>query len=433
MIGIRAEDKNEWERRAPLTPQHVSLLADRHGVGAIVEPSIRRVFADADYRLAGATISEDLTLCRIVLGVKEIPIEKLAEKKVYLFFSHVIKGQAYNMPMLRRLMELGCTLIDYERVVDEKGNRLIFFGFHAGYAGMIDTLWALGERLADEGVDSPLSEIHLAHQYGSLEEAKAHITDVGERIARDGIHGVRPPVFAFTGSGNVASGAHEIFELLPFDDVDIDDVASLDSERGTHHRFLRCAIPRERRFRRRDGEPFDANDFAASPERYESTIDEILPHITVFVNGVYWDPRHPRLIAREDLDRLWKSEEQPKLRVVGDITCDIGGSIEATVKATSPGDPVFVYDPATGEDTPGVSGRGVVVMAVDNLPCELPAEASEFFGDALVKFVPALEACDWDASFENLALPPEIEPAVIVHRGELTPRYAYLREFVGMS
>ena len=182
VIGIRGEDKNRWERRAPLTPDHVRELASDHGIAVRVEPSLQRIFPDRDYADAGAGISRDLDGCRVILGVKEVPASKLLPEKTYAFFPHVTKGQEANMPMLRRLMELGCTLIDYELIVDRRGRRLIFFGRHAGYAGMIDSLWALGQRLAWEGFATPLEEIRLAHQYASLDEAD-RITVVTPELA----------------------------------------------------------------------------------------------------------------------------------------------------------------------------------------------------------------------------------------------------------
>lgn len=428
-IGIRAEDKNRWERRVPLTPEHVSELVREHDVTVRVQPSARRAFSDMDYERSGADLALDLDPCQVILGVKEIPIARLLPEKTYVYFSHVIKGQAYNMPMLRRLMELRCTLIDYEPIVDERGRRLIFFGRHAGYAGMIDTLWALGQRLAHEGFVTPFAEIRLAHQYSTLDEALRHISAVGERIRRDSLPvGLRPVVFAFTGSGNVALGAQEVFSRLPFVNISVPELAKLPEDRDRPRNVLyKTVLGREDRCERIDGGAFDEAEFAAHPERYRSALDPLLPHITVFVNGIYWDPRQPRLITSEHLQNLWESGSQPKLRVIGDITCDVAGSVEATTYATEPGDPVYVYDPFSGATAPGVAGSGPVVMAVDNLPCELPIEASQHFGDSLLHFVPALSRCDWNVPFEDLELPEELKRAIIVHRGALTPGYSYLQ------
>ena len=232
MIGIRREDKNRWERRAPLMPDHVAELLSEHGIQVRVQPSSTRVFPDKDYAAAGAALSEDLSACRIVLGVKEIPAEKLVRRQAYLYFSHVIKGQPAGMPMLRRLLELEATLLDYEPIVDRRGRRLIFFGRHAGYAGMLDTLWALGQRLLHEGFTTPLAELRLAHLDSSLDEATDHVARVGERIRHEGLPpGLRPIVVGFTGSGNVSHGAQEVFDRLPFQAVDPEELDSLHEDR----------------------------------------------------------------------------------------------------------------------------------------------------------------------------------------------------------
>jgi len=144
-IGIRREDKNRWERRAPLTPAHVQELVREQGRSVVVQPSPLRIYLDDDYRAAGAVVDEDLSGCRVILAVKEVPPPLLIPGRTYLFFSHVIKGQASNMPMLRQVLERRCTLIDYEPILDRHGRRLIFFGRHAGYTGMIDALWAEGD------------------------------------------------------------------------------------------------------------------------------------------------------------------------------------------------------------------------------------------------------------------------------------------------
>ena len=390
LIGIRGEDKNRWERRAPLTPDHVQELVADHGIRLAVQPSRLRIFPEVDYQAAGATIADALDDCRVILGVKEVPPDKLQAGKTYVFFSHVIKGQASNMPLLRRLMDLGCTLIDYEPITDRKGRRLIFFGRHAGYAGMIDSLWALGQRLAWEGFVTPLEEIRLAHQYQDLSEATAHISRLGERIRHTGLaKGLRPVVFAFTGSGNVSRGAQEVCDRLPVAEVSPEELPHLGQDRDRPQNILyKVVLDRSTRVaRRRDG-GYDEAEYGAHPDRYESVLGPLLRHVTVLLNGIYWEPGRPRLVSADHIRDLFAAEPQPKLRVIGDVTCDVGGSVEITSRATTPGDPVYVWEPDTGESVPGVTGRGPVVMAVDNLPCELPVEASEHFGDSLVRFVP---------------------------------------------
>jgi saccharopine dehydrogenase (NAD+, L-lysine-forming) len=156
-IGIRREDKNVWERRVPVIPKHARQLQKDHGIKVWVQPSDIRVFPDAEFSQVGALVEEDLSACPVVFAIKEIPIRFFQPNRTYIFFAHVVKGQPYNMPMLKRVLELGCNLIDYEKVTDERGRRLIFFGRHAGLAGMIDSLWALGQRLDWEGIPNPFS------------------------------------------------------------------------------------------------------------------------------------------------------------------------------------------------------------------------------------------------------------------------------------
>ena len=435
VIGIRTEDKNRWERRAPLTPDHVRELGLDHGIGVRVQPSPQRIFPDVDYASAGAEVTPDLEACRVILGVKEVPAEKILAGKTYAFFPHVTKGQEASMPMLRRIVELGCTLVDYELIVDRRGRRLIFFGRHAGYAGMIDSLWALGQRLASEGFVTPLEEIRLAHQYASLDEATSHIARIGERIRHTGLPaGLRPIVVAFAGSGNVSRGAQEVCERLPVQSVEPEDLTSISEDRDRPRNVLfTVVLGREHRLERITGGSFDAAEYADHPELYRSGLPSLLPHVTVLINGVYWEPRLPVLVTKAALRELWAREREPKLRVIGDITCDIRGSVEVTEKATTPGDPVFVWNPETGAITSGVAGTGPVVMAVDNLPCELPAEASEHFGDSLLRFVPPLARCDWDVPLDALELPREIRDAIIVHRGELAPAFAGLERLLHTS
>ncbi len=427
-VGIRAEDKNRWERRAPLVPDHVRELIAAQGLRISVEPSTRRAFSDQDYADAGAVLDPEMDGARIVLGVKEIPVDKIRDGRVYVFFPHVTKGQSFNMPMLRRLLECGATVIDYERIVDRRGRRLIFFGRHAGYAGMLDSLWALGQRLAAEGFFTPFEHVRQARHYADLEEALRHVARVGEHVRHVGLPlGRRPIVAAFTGSGNVSRGAQEVYDRLPVIELDAAELRQLDEDRDRpRNAVYKAVLKREDRYRRRTDGGFDAAEFASHPELYEGALGDLLPRISVLMHGAYWEPGQPEIVSREQLEDLFTGSEQPKLRVIGDVTCDIGGSIAATVRATDPGDPVYVYDPATGSTSSGVAGRGVVVMAVDNLPCELPVDASQHFGDSLVRFVGALARADWDAPHERLALPRELRDAVLVHRGELTPAYGHL-------
>lgn len=434
-IGIRREDKSVWERRVPITPQDARLLQEQHGIEVVVQPSELRIFRDEEYRAAGVQVQEDLSSCDVIFGVKEIPPAQLMPGKTYVFFAHVIKGQPYNMPMLRRLMELGCVLIDYEKVTDEKGRRLIFFGRHAGWAGMLDTLWALGQRLAWEGIPNPFSTIQQAHRYPDMETARAAVREVGERIRREGLPPILAPlVVGFAGYGNVSRGAQEIFDLLPVQEIAPDDLPRLFAEDPARHVLYKVVFKEEHMVEPiAPGASFDLQEYYQHPERYRSRFSAYVPYLTVLVNGIYWEAKYPRLVTKEYLRELFGAPARPRLRVIGDISCDIEGAVECTVRCTDPGNPVFVYHPRTGQTRDGWEGEGVVVLAVDILPSEVPRDASVDFSAVLREFAPAIAKADYTVPFEELNLPPEIKRAVIVYRGELTPAYRYLERYLNAS
>ncbi len=423
-FGIRREDKSRWERRVPLTPGHVRTLKEDHGVTCVVQPSEIRIFPDDAYREAGAEVKEDLSGCPVVLAVKEIPVNLLQPRTTYLFFSHTIKGQAHNMPLLKRLMELKCQLIDYERIEDSRGRRLVFFGRYAGLAGMIDTLWMLGQKLMQEGHTTPLQSIQPAHAYADLDEAKRHIREAGEALRLDA--DLSPLVVGFAGYGNVSLGAQEIFDLLPHETVEPDDLVALAGDR-----LFKVVFKEEHLVEPiRDGDTFQLQDYYAHPERYRPVFARHLPHLSVLVNCIYWEPKYPRLVTREDLRTLFEGTSKPRFRAIGDITCDVDGSIECTVKATGQDDPVYTCDPEADTFTDGIQAGGVSILAVDNLPCELPLDASRAFGDMLMPFLPALAGADMEMDISTVPIPDALKKATVVHHGRLTEAYSYLEEHV---
>lgn len=430
IFGIRREDKSVWERRVPIVPEDVRELREKYGFEFIVQPSPIRVFKDQEYEEAGARLSEDLSPCHVILGVKEIPPQKLLPKKTYLFFSHTIKGQPYNMPMLQKLLELGCNLIDYERIVDEKGKRLIFFGNFAGYAGFVDTLWAFGKRLEVEGISSPFSKIKPAHEYSSLEEIKKALKELGKEIKKGLAPELVPLVIGISGYGNVSKGVQELLELLPVKEVapgEIEGIFHNPSDKVVY----KIVFKEEHLVEPVEGE-FQLQDYYDNPHKYKPVFSKYLPYLSIFINAIYWDPRYPRLVTKEDLKKLY-SAGKPRLKVIGDISCDIEGAVEATVKSTDPSNPVFVYDVDRQEAIDGVEGKGPVILAVDILPSEIPREASLFFSQILKKFLPEIAKADFSLPFEKLNLPRELKDAMIVYHGKLTPSYEYLYEFLNKT
>jgi alpha-aminoadipic semialdehyde synthase len=432
-VGVRREDKTVWERRVPVTPDDAAYLRREQGIEVVVQPSPIRAFTAAEFEAAGAIVQEDLSACPVVLGIKEMPDEAFRPGGAYVFFAHVIKGQEYNMPMLRRMMELGCTLIDYERVVDDKNRRLIFFGWHAGVAGAIDTHWALGQRLAWEGIPNPFSGLRQTHTYHELAEAKAALAQVRERIEKDGLpKELTPLMVGVAGYGNVSRGVQEILHLLPTIEIEPEEVASVAADPAVSRHHVYVAVFKEWHIVEPavPGAAFELQDYYTHPEKYTGVFERYLPHLTVLVNAIFWTKAYPRLVTTAYLRTLFGAEEKPRLRVIGDISCDIEGAIQCTVKATPPGDPVYVYHPAAGEVVDGYQGPGVVVLAVDILPAELPREASDYFSHVLRPLIPAIARCDFSVPFAECNLPAEIKRAVIVYRGELTPDYQYIQKYL---
>jgi len=425
-IGIRHEDKYQMERRTPVVPADLKKLISAQNISFTVEPSGKRIFGDDEFRKAGAEISDNLKTCDVIMGVKEMPEGYFDAGKVYIYFSHVIKGQPYNMPMLKSLMDAGATLIDYEKIADKQGRRLIFFGRYAGLAGMISTLWTIGKRYRKLGIPNPFEHIKQACTYPSLEDAKNDIRKTGADIEKNGLPPeMSPLVVAVTGDGNVSQGALEIAGLLPFENI---PVGALPAQRKNPLALVNLTV--DDYTHHNGGRSFDLNHYIQNPEEYTSEFESILPQINVLVNGIYWDERYPKLVTKSYLKKMAETGNN-HLKIIGDITCDPEGSIECTLKATEIEDPVFVYHPDSETITMGFEGDGVAVMAVDILPSELPRESSEHFSQALMPFMPEIAKADFTADFKNLDLPAPIKNAVIVHKGKLTPDYAYLLDKVG--
>jgi len=432
LIGIRREDINPWERRTPLIPIHLRELRERHEVETLVQSSPIRVFADEDFRLQGARIEDTIGAAPVIFALKEIPPPLIEKDKVYAFFSHTAKGQPHNMPMLKRMVELGATIIDYEMVADDDGRRLLSFGNYAGQAGMIDTLWALGRRLREEGLETPFADLQQAYRYGSLVDAKEAVARVGWQIERRGLPDeLAPLIVGFLGYGRTSGGAQEIFDLLPAEEVAPGDVGRVRDGVHSAHRVYKAVFREEHMVKpRAAGRAFDLQDYYRNPGGYQAVVEDAIPHLTVLVNGIYWTPHFPHFVTKAFLAKLFAPGARPTLRVIGDISCDINGTIEATVRPTDPEDPVFVYDPATDRPVPGFSGRGPVIMAVYNLPAELPLESSTHFSGALKDFVPAIARADFRVPFPDVALPESIRRAIIVYRGEIMPAYPHLSPLV---
>ncbi len=432
-IGIRAEDKSKSEKRTPLVPDDIVEL-NKNGFSIVVQSSKQRIFSDDEHRKKGIDVQNDLKDCTVIFGVKEIPMHVFEQDKLYIFFSHVIKGQTYNMPMLKHMMELGGTLIDYERIIDENNHRLVFFGYYAGLSGMINTLWSLGKRMDVENIQNPFNKIQQAMTYHSLDDAKNVIREVGEEIKKHGIPAaMHPLVIGFAGYGNVSQGAQNVFDILPFKDIAPDELKQIANDPSVADDVIYKVVFKEKHIvKPKDvNYPFDLHDYYKHGlEKYDGIFDQYLDDLTVLVNCNYWDEKYPRLITLEDCQRMWSDDKQPRLQVISDISCDPHGAVQCTIKPTYPEQPTYVYHPQTGTAIDGFEGHGPVIMAVEILPTEIPRESSIHFSHVLREFIPALVNADYKLSFEELNLPFALKKALILYHGKLTPDYEYLNTYL---
>ncbi|XP_024932405.1 alpha-aminoadipic semialdehyde synthase isoform X2 [Ziziphus jujuba] len=390
VVGILSESSNKWERRAPLTPYHCTRLLnsgkDKSGVSRIiVQPSTKRIHHDQLYEDVGCEISEDLSECGLILGIKKPKMEMILPDRAYAFFSHTHKAQKENMPLLDKILAERVSLYDYELISGDQGKRLFAFGKYAGRAVIIDLLHGLGQRYLSLGYSTPFLSLGVSYMYSSLAAAKAAVISVGEEIETQGLPaGICPLVFVFTGSGKASFAAQEIFKLLPHTFVDpirlpeLYEMASdLSHPSRTSKRVFQvygCVVTCQDMVEKKDStEVFDKADYYAHPENYNPVFHEkIAPYASVIVNCIYWEKRFPRLLSIKQLQDL-KRKGFP-LVGISDITCDIRGSLEVFNQTTTIDSPFFRYDPLNNSYHHDMEGDGIICSSVDNLPTEFAKE-----------------------------------------------------------
>ncbi|XP_077981815.1 alpha-aminoadipic semialdehyde synthase, mitochondrial-like [Glandiceps talaboti] len=446
VIALRREDGTPWERRAAIGPKHVQEITS-HGIKVLVQPSNRRAYPMQEYENAGAVVQEDITEASLIIGVKQVPIEKLIPNKSYAFFSHTIKAQKENMPLLDAMLEKNIRLVDYEKMVDSTGKRLVAFGKFAGIAGMINILHGIGLRLLGLGHHTPFMHIGSAHNYRNSGMAKQAVRDAGYEIALGLMpKSIGPLTFVFTGAGNVSQGAQEIFKELPHKFVrpaDLEYVAKY----GDHKTMYATVIDMEDHLYRKNGGGFCFSEFEEHPEIYASNFSSrYAPWASVMVNGIYWAPTHPRLLINEDTAALLDRHTSPKtetsegcpglphrLLAICDISADPEGSVEFIDYSTSIEAPFCLYNTSDHVHehfkTESFSGEGVLVCSIDNMPAQLPREATDFFGNLLRTYVEEMATMDANLPLERESqLSPVVRDAIICSNGELTPKYKYIED-----
>lgn len=441
VMAIRRETQSVWERRAALGPQHVRKLVKK-GIKVLVQPSNRRSYPMAAYSKVGAMIQEDISEASVIFGVKQVPIDNLIANKTYCFFSHTIKAQQDNMDLLDAMLEKNIRCVDYEKMNDAQGQRVVAFGKYAGIAGMIDILHGLGLRLLALGHHTPFMHIAPAHNFRNTHQARQGIRDCGYEIALDMMpKSIGPMTFVFTGSGNVSQGAQEIFQELPHEYVPPNMLQKV-AKHGDTNKLYATEIRRSDQFERKRGGGYDADEFEEHPERYISTFaHKYAPYASVIVNGIYWSPATPRLITLPDAKSLLMPASTPWLKAapgtpnlpsrlvaICDVSADPGGSIEFMNECTTIDEPFCLYDADQNKDKKSFKGPGVLICSIDNMPTQLPREATDFFGDLLYPHVENILKSDATKTFEENKekMGPIVAGSVITSNGKLTPDFEYI-------
>lgn len=396
-IGVMRERKIPPDQRVPLTPEQCARVLSIPGVEIVVEPSPIRSFTDEEYADLGIPMQEDLSDCDVLLGVKEVPIEELIPNKTYCFFSHTIKQQAHNRKLLQAILAKHIRLIDYEVITDERGRRLIAFGRFAGMVGAHNGVMTYGLRTRT---------FHLPRMqdFMDYEHVRAYYRENLELPAMK---------IVLTGSGRVGRGANQVLRDMGVREVS-PEVFLEEDWPGPVFTHLTSSDY----VRRIDGRPFNKSDFYAHPQDYESSFAAYTRAADLFINGIYWDSRAPAFFTREAM-----SEADFKIRVIADVTCDIApdSSIPATLKASTIADPIFGYDPVENREVEPFQPGIIDMMTIDNLPSELPRDASQAFGEMFLIHV-----------LPELLLPESalVERATIAVDGHLGTHFEYLQNYV---
>ncbi|KAJ7505433.1 Saccharopine dehydrogenase-domain-containing protein [Mycena galericulata] len=450
VVGIRREDPTRiWERRSPLTPDAVHRLVTERNLKVHVEHCDRRVFRDHEYVQAGAVITKNLRDAHIIVGIKETPLSELITSPVqdlsggmcartHLMFSHTAKGQTYNTALLSQFLAenpvvedpLSPRLIDYEHLTDDDGKRTVGFGWFAGVAGVLESLSAMAHSHLEIGVASPFIYTPRPHTLPSLDQLRAALREIGQRIANQGTpRKLGPFVIGLTGSGNVANGCLSMLAELPIEPISVKDLGALVSQKAPNLRkiYLVHAQPRDY-LRRLDGHEYDRAHYYENPQAYRSTFStNVAPYLTLFLNGVGWAPSFPRLMTNADLiDTLSRAKAIGGARFtnIGDISCDPGGGLEFLPRSSTLSAPFYKTRPSALPDyLPSIQ-----MMAVDILPASIPFEASQHFSTALLPYLESLIASYQTG--QSAPLGPALDKATIVAGGQLAEKHRWLQHSV---
>ena len=395
-FGILKERKNPPDRRVVFSPDELTRLKQEHqNITVKVERSDIRVFTDSQYENLGIELTDDVSDCDILFGVKEVPVENLISNKSYFFFSHTIKKQPYNRKLLQAILEKNIDLYDYETIVDANNRRLIGFGRYAGIVGAYNSIRAFGIKFE-------LFKLPKAETLSDKEALIAHL----KRL-------VLPPLkFVITGTGKVGNGAKEVLDAIKIKEVSIENYLTKNYSQPVYTQIDVLEFNK-----RKDGQVLDFTDFYQNPKDYISDFEKFTKVSDIYITGHFYGNDAPVILTQEML-----KANDCKIKVVADVSCDVNGPIACTLRSSTIAEPLYGYLPNEHQESDVFHPAAIVVMAVDNLPCELPKDASEGFGEMFLEHViPAFFNEDKDGILKR---------AKITENGKLTPRFSYLQDYV---
>jgi len=396
IIGIIREGKIPTDFRTPLTPkQCVELKQNFPDTKIIIQPSPLRCFSNESYSELGIEVNENISSCDILLGVKEVPTAELIANKTYLFFSHTIKKQAHNRNLLRHILENNITLIDYETLIWDAGNRIIGFGRFAGLVGTHYVFMMWGKK----------------YGFYTLKPANECV-DINEMINQYKGLQLSPMKIVLCGDGRVAQGCLEFLRKLKIHQVSQEEFIENDYNEPVY-----VHLRSEDYYKRKDGKAWDKSDFYKHPEDYISSFEQYYQRADIMLNGIFWKQGIPMFFTPQDM-----KSSNFRIKIISDITCDIPGPIPSTIRSTSIGNPFYGYNAFLEKEVEAFLPNSIDVQAVGNLPCELPVDASKEFGEQLIRHVlPYL----LEGDNENI-----IKNATIASNGKLTKKFEYLSDYV---
>jgi len=397
-IALIKERKNPPDRRVVLTPQQAKNLMQKYpGLEIVVETSDIRAFSDEEYKAAGIEVVKDVSDADVLLGVKEVPVDALIPHKKYFFFSHTIKKQPYNRKLLRAILDKNITLYDHETIVDEHGQRLVAFGYYAGVVGAYNTIRTFGKKSGLFDLPRAIDLKDKAALYQKLKEIKPLL----------------PPVkIVLTGKGRVGNGAKEVLDAMGIRKVVPEDFLQKEFNEPVY-----TQIDVDWYNKRKDGGEFNFQEFFTQPELYEGDFEKFTKVADIYIAGHFYGQGAPYILTKEHVQA-----SDNRIKVVGDISCDINGPVATTIKASTIADPIYGYDPQTGKEIEYKNDNAIACMTVDNLPNEIARDASEGFGHNFEQYIiPAFFNGDKDGILAR---------AKMTENGQLTDRFKYLQDYV---